>query len=91
MTEHVRRLYLAAGSLLAFFLAWAGIASHPWTTTSATPSAAQTQAVALYQQRLQRDAALLQRLSRQTASAALAPAPPVRVVTLPPLTTTRTS
>ena len=90
MTDHVRRLYLAAGSLLAFFLAWAGIAAHPWTTPPAAPSAAGAQAVALYEQRLQRDAALLRRLSQQSAVAA-APAPPVRVVTLPPLTTTRTS
>lgn len=90
MTDHVRRLYLAAGSLLAFFLAWVGIASHPWTTAPVSPGAGQAQAVALYQQRLQRDAALLRRLSQQT-NTAVAAAPPVRVVTLPPLTTTRTS
>jgi len=88
MTDHVRRLYLAAGALLAFFLAWAGIAAHPWTTTSAAPDAASARAVALYEQRLQRDAALLHSLSQQKLAT---PAPPVRIVTLPPLTTTRTS
>ncbi len=89
MTDHVRRLYLAAGTLLAFFLAWAGIAAHPWSAKpTAAPSEASARAVALYEQRLQRDAALVQRLSRQRAAV---PAPPVRIVTLPPLTTTRTS
>lgn len=87
MTSHVARLYMASGSLLAFFLAWAGIAAHPWSTPAAR-SAQTAPAVALYEQRLQRDAALLQRLSSQRA---VAPAPQVRVVTLPPLTTTRTS
>lgn len=86
MTDHVRRLYVAAGSVLAFFLAWAGIAAHPWSTPSPSSNASEAQAVALYEQRLQRDAVLLQRLSRRRTAA-----PPVRVVTLPPLTTTRTS
>ena len=88
MTEHVRRLYLAAGALLGFFLAWAGIAAHPWNASTAAPSQASARAVAVYEQRLQRDAALVQRLSQRNAAA---PAPPVRIVTLPPLTTTRTS
>jgi hypothetical protein len=87
MTNHVARLYLAAGSLLAFFLAWAGIATHPWSTPG-TPSADRARAVALYEQRLRHDAALLRRLSSQPTTR---PAPPVRIVTLPPITTTRTS
>lgn len=87
MTDHVRRLYLASGTLLAFFLAWAGIAAHPWNTKATAPNEASARAVAVYEQRLQRDAALVQRLSQQSA----VPAPPVRIVTLPPLTTTRTS
>jgi hypothetical protein len=88
MTSHAARLYVAAGSLLAFFLAWAGIAAHPWTSQSSATSA-QAQAVATYQLRLQRDAALIRQLSAlQPASA---PTQQVRVVTLPPLTTTRTS
>jgi hypothetical protein len=88
MTDHVRRLYLAAGTLLAFFLAWAGIAAHPWNTKATAPNESSARAVALYEQRLQRDEALVQRLSQQSAAV---PAPPVRIVTLPPLTTTRTS
>lgn len=87
MTNHVARLYVASGSLLAFFLAWAGIAAHPWTQPP-SQSADRAQAIALYEQRLQRDAAILRRLSSR---AVVAPAPTVRIVTLPPLTTTRTS
>jgi hypothetical protein len=86
MTDQVRRLYVLALSLLGFFLAWAGIAAHPWAAASAeSPSAA---ALARYEQRLRADAALVDELRAQRAAL---PAPPVRVVTLPPLTTTRSS
>ena len=39
MTDHVVRLYALAGSVLALFLAWAGIAAQPWRqdTPAATP------------------------------------------------------
>lgn len=87
MTNHVARLYAAAGSLLAFFLAWAGIATHPWSAPG-TPSADRARAVSLYEQRLRRDAAILRRLSSESTTR---PVPPVRIVTLPPLTTTRSS
>ena len=88
MTDHVARLYLAAGSLLGFFVAWAVIAAHPWSTPPARidPSA---QALARYEQRLQQDAAVVRRL--RADQGARASVPRVRVVTLPPLTTTRTS
>jgi hypothetical protein len=87
MTSHVARLYVAAASVLGFFLAWAGIAAHPWTASSApNPAAA---AVAQYEQRLQFDAALVQQL--EASRGAQTAAPPVRIVTLPPLTTTRSS
>ena len=36
MTNHVTRLYVTAASVLGFFLAWAGIAAHPWTASSST-------------------------------------------------------
>jgi len=87
MTDHVRRLYIAAISLLGFFLAWAGIAAHPWTSSAAGSQPA-AGALARYEQRLQADAALVDRLGAGRPSAA---APSVRIVTLPPLTTTRSS
>lgn len=89
MTSRVLRLYALTASLLVFFLAWAGIAARPWSSASTPQASGSTASLAVYQQRLQADAALLQRLSAQTPPRASAPL--VRVVTLPPLTTTRTS
>ena len=102
MTNHLVRLYAAAGALAAFFLAWAGIAARPWVEQPRDP-----RLITLEQreQRLQRDATLVQQVvdrrwaayraalarSRTQAAAATAPAPPVRVVTLPPVATTRSS
>jgi seryl-tRNA(Sec) selenium transferase len=37
MTSHHGRLYALALSLVAFFLAWAVVAAHPWATTTADP------------------------------------------------------
>jgi hypothetical protein len=84
-TDQAPRLYVLAASILGFFLAWAGIAAHPWAQ-SAAPGAPQPAALDVYGRRLNADAALVARVAgrRKAASA-------VRVVTLPPLTTTRTS
>jgi hypothetical protein len=83
-TDHTARLYALAGSILGFFLAWAGIAAHPWkSTSSAAPRSA---AIETYARRLNADAALVAALTgRRTSSSS------VRVVTLPPVTTTRSS
>jgi len=84
-TDHAPRLYALAGSILGFFLAWAGIAAHPWAQTS--PSApTQSAALEAYSRRLNADAALVALVSGRRKAA-----PSVRIVTLPPLTTTRTS
>lgn len=87
-TDHTPKLYALAGSILGLFLAWAGIAAHPWAQTSTSKTTAQSAALVLYQRRLNADAVLVARLSAHRSSA---PAASVRVVTLPPLTTTRTS
>jgi hypothetical protein len=96
MTNHVVRLYAAAGALAAFFIAWAGIAARPWVEQPRDP-----RLVALEQreQRLQRDAALVQQIVERRAALAQTqanattapPAPSVRVVTLPPVARTRSS
>lgn len=99
MTNHAVRLYAAAASLLALFLVWAAIAAHPWKSSSPDPRLA---ALAAREQRLQRDSILVRRIvearyaayRRAVASAsvpAATTAPAVRIVTLPPLTITRTS
>ena len=84
-TDHVPRLYALAGSILGLFLAWAGIAAHPWAQT---PSSAAPRSAALetYSRRLSADAALVALVSGRRQAP-----PSVRIVTLPPLTTTRTS
>ena len=98
MTNHVVRLYSASAAVVVFFVAWAGIAA--WVTPAPDPQVA---ALAQRQQRLQRDAKLVQliaarraaanRAARVAAQAAAqaAPAPTVRIVHLPPITTTRSS
>lgn len=95
MTNHVVRLYAAAGALAVFFLAWAGITARPWASAPQDPRVA---ALAQREQRLQRDAQLMRRLvdRRRATNGAAGVATPaaaasVRIVTLPPVATTRSS
>ena len=100
MTDHVARLYAASAAIVVFFVAWAGIAARPWATPAPDPQVA---ALTQRQARLQRDAELVRLLAARRAAAnraarvaaraaaQAAPAPTVRIVHLPPLTTTRTS
>jgi hypothetical protein len=37
MTSHTGRLYALAGALFVFFVLWAAIAAHPWSTAKAAP------------------------------------------------------
>jgi hypothetical protein len=97
VTDRVARLYAAVGAVLVFFLAWAGIAARPWPQ-SPDPRLAE---LAQREQRLQRDAKLVQqvvdrrraadRAAAAQARATAATPPPVRIVTLPPVATTRSS
>ncbi len=107
MTSHPGRLYSLAVALLVFFLIWAVVAARPWATATTDPRvaalAAREQRVRLESVAVQRivrhrwDVYRVQLRERrsQIASAraqiAAAPPPSVRVVTLPPLTVTRTS
>jgi hypothetical protein len=97
MTDHVARLYALAVAILVFFVAWAAVAARPWATTSEATPNPRVQALIVKQQRVRADALAVHRvLAARRRQAALAsttppPAPSVRVVTLPPLTITRTS
>jgi hypothetical protein len=95
MTDHVARLYVLAVAVLIFFVAWAAVAARPWApTTSAAAPDPRIQALIVKQQRVRAEALAVQRVlaaRRQQAARTSAPAPSVRVVTLPPLTITRTS
>ena len=101
MTSHVARLYAAAGAVAAFIVAGAGIAARPWIEP---PRDSRLVALDQREQRLQRDALLVKQVvdrrwdayraalaQSRTAAAAPPPAPTVRVVTLPPIATTRSS
>jgi hypothetical protein len=98
MTDHTARLYAFALSVLVFVVAWATAAAHPWGTTTAAKPDPRVAALAAKERRVRAEALAVRRvLSRrrqQAAAAASAPVaapPPVRIVTLPPLTITRTS
>ena len=106
MTSHTGRLYALALALVAFFLAWAVVAAHPWATTAGDP---RLRALAARDAQLRREAKLVNQVVAQrwalyrtelrarraqiAAAATVAPvsSPAVRVVNLPPLTITRTS
>ncbi|HVC86640.1 MAG TPA: hypothetical protein VNC40_04345 [Gaiellaceae bacterium] len=94
MANHTVRLYALALGLVVFFLAWAVVAARPWTTRAADP---RLRALAVRAALLRKEAKLVNQIvaaRQRAASAATAPAAAssaVRVVTLPPLTITRTS
>jgi hypothetical protein len=102
MTSHVGRLYAASVSIVVFFGTWLAIAAHPWAPQARDPRLA---ALAAREQRLRVESAVVQTIVqdrwatyrgdlarlRSQAGIQATVAPSVRVVTLPPLTTTRTS
>ena len=67
MTNHVGRLYAAAIGVLVLFLSWAAVAAQPWATPKASP---QLQLIALREQALKRETALVNTILRQRAAAA---------------------
>jgi len=95
MTSHVGRLYAAAIAILVFFVLWAALAARPWKTAAPDP---RLQQLALRQQALKRETALVNqvlalraRAKAASTASSVAAKPAVRVVTLPPLTITKTS
>ena len=60
MTSH-GRLYALAAAVVAFFVAWATIAAHPWSSAKATRDP-RLVALALREHRLRADARLVQQV-----------------------------
>ena len=100
MTSVLGRVYVVAGSLLAFFVLWAGIAARPWAAAGASDP--RVAALDRREARIRRDAAAAQAAAAQRwatyranvaarAAAIAAAPPPVRIVTVPAVTSTRTS
>jgi len=103
MTSHVGRLYAATVAIVVFLLMWLAIAARPWLPQSTDPRVV---ALAAREQQLRVESAVVQRvvsdrwatdpreLARRqalNAAATAAPAPQVRIVSLPPVTTTKSS
>ena len=107
MTSQIGRLYALALALVVFFLTWTVIAARPWVASTTDPrltalatreqrlrveSVAVQRIVkhrwAVYRTQLQRRQTQIATARRAQASA---PPPSVRIVSLPPLTVTRTS
>jgi hypothetical protein len=61
MTSNVGRLYALSVALVAFFLAWAVIAAHPWSTTKAAADP-RLAALAQRERRLRHEARLVQKI-----------------------------
>jgi hypothetical protein len=61
MTSHAGRHYALAAAVVAFFVAWAVVAAHPWATVKATRDP-RLAALALREQRLRADARLVQQV-----------------------------
>jgi len=99
MTSHVARLYALALALLIFFLTWTAVAARPWAATSTSDP--RLVALAAREQRVRAESLAVRKIVQhrwavyrtklRAQRAAAAAAPSVRVVTLPPLTITRTS
>ena len=63
MTNHIVRLYTAAGAIVIFFLLWATIAAHPWATTEqVTPQDPRLVALAQREKSLRKRAAGVNRV-----------------------------
>jgi hypothetical protein len=62
MTSHHGRLYALAASILLFFVVWAVIAARPWATTKAASRDPQLVALAQREQRLRKEAGLVQQV-----------------------------
>lgn len=62
MTSHTGRLYALAVALVAFFLAWAVVAAHPWATATGDP---RLQALAAREAQLRSEAKLVNQIVAQ--------------------------
>lgn len=89
MTSQLARVYAALAAVVAFFLAWAAVAAHPWAAKTARDP--RLVALEARRQRVQAESLRVKRIVEARAARAATAAPAVRVVNLPPLVMTRTS
>jgi hypothetical protein len=106
MTSHVGRLYAAAIAIVVLFLSWAAIAARPWASAALPAQDPRVQALQARELRLRAESIRVQKIVQHrwavyrtevarrrklAAQPAVVQTPAVRVVTLPPLTVTRSS
>jgi hypothetical protein len=85
MTSPLARIYAIALASLVFFLSWALIAAKPWASTT------NPQLLALAQQVQQQNALLASQAAGAQTGVQQGGSAKAKVVTLPPLTITKTS
>ena len=62
MTNHVARLYALVAGVVAFFVAWAAVVTHPWSTTPAKTADPRLAALAARQQRIHLESIRVQKI-----------------------------
>ncbi len=85
MTSPLARIYAIAIASLVFFVSWALIAAKPWASST------NPQLLALAQQVQQQNTLLASQAGGQPGTTQLGTTGHAKVVTLPPLTITKTS
>jgi hypothetical protein len=104
MTSPTGRMYATALTLFTFFLTWALVAAKPWPSKATATPDPRLRALAAREQKLRRESIRTQRLvqrrwnayraqlaQRNQQIAAAAAPPPVRIVSAPAATVTRSS
>ncbi|HEY6960518.1 MAG TPA: hypothetical protein VI408_01375 [Gaiellaceae bacterium] len=62
MTSHVARLYGLMVAILVFFVAWAAVVAHPWSTRAAVKTDPRIAALVARQHRIHRESVRVQRI-----------------------------
>jgi hypothetical protein len=62
MTNHVARLYALVVGVAVFFVLWAGVAAHPWSTKPSRSSDPRVAALVARQQRIHRESIRVQKV-----------------------------
>lgn len=62
MTSHVARIYALVAGVVAFFVAWATVAAHPWSTPTRAAADPRVTALAAREQRIRLESVRVQKI-----------------------------
>lgn len=62
MTSHVARLYALVAGVVAFFVAWAAVAAHPWSTPTKAASDPRLTTLAAREQQIRSESIRVQKV-----------------------------